>query len=268
MEQDISKNTFGTLYVVATPIGNLKDITLRALEIFKSVDMVACEDTRVGGFLLHHFEIKKPLVSYFQHSKMTKIDYIIDELKNGKNIALITDAGTPGISDPGQALIQKIRDIDHLSLPISHLNEKSSNDKLMNNEKCKIPIIPIPGVTALAAAVSVSGMVEKSFYFAGFLPKKKGRQTEFKFYKTLDCPIVVYESAMRLEKTLLDIQNFLGEETEVFISREITKMHEEYWGGNVSEIISDLKNHQMKGELVLIIKQIKAKKAKKEMSDK
>ncbi|MEI7792603.1 MAG: 16S rRNA (cytidine(1402)-2'-O)-methyltransferase [Candidatus Berkelbacteria bacterium] len=244
MEKEISDNLIGTLYVVATPIGNLKDITLRALEIFKSVDMVACEDTRVGGFLLHHFEIKKPLVSYFQHSKMTKIDYIIDELKAGKNIALITDAGTPGISDPGQQLVSQV-----------HLADAS------------IKVIPIPGVTALAAAVSVSGMVEKSFYFAGFLPKKKGRQTEFKFYKTLDCPIIIYESAMRLEKTLLDVQNFLGSETEVFISREITKMHEEYWGGNVSEIISDLKSHQMKGELVLIIKQIKAKKAKKEMSD-
>lgn len=244
MEQENPNNSFGTLYVVATPIGNLRDITLRALEIFKSVDMVACEDTRVGGFLLHHFEIKKPLVSYFQHSKMTKMDYIIDELKAGKNIALITDAGTPGISDPGQALISEI-------IKRQETNDNSAIQQLDN----KIKIIPIPGVTALAAAVSVSGMVEKSFHFAGFVPKKKGRQTQFKFYKTLDCPIIIYESAMRLEKTLLDIQNFLGEETEVFISREITKMHEEYWGGNVSEIISDLKNHQMKGEVTLIFKQ-------------
>ncbi len=222
----------GTLYIVATPIGNLEDITLRALRVLKEVDLIACEDTRVTRKLLDHFDIKNTTISYFQHSKLSKIEYIIDQLKQGKNIALATDAGTPGISDPGQALIARIQNTDN-----------------------RIQVIPVPGPSALTAAASVSGMIEKEFYFAGFLPKKKGRQTKFKELIKLNVPIVIYESANRLEKALGEIKIYFGAETKVFIAREITKMFEEYWGGSVDEIIKDLKNHQLKGEIVLVVKQ-------------
>ncbi|MFA6963294.1 MAG: 16S rRNA (cytidine(1402)-2'-O)-methyltransferase [Patescibacteria group bacterium] len=223
----------GTLYIVATPIGNLSDMTLRGLEILKSVDLIACEDTRNTGVLLKHFEISKPLVSYFQHSKIGKIEQLIQELKSGKDIALVSDAGTPGISDPGEYLISQIRD----QFP-------------------EINVIPIPGVSAVVAAASVSGLIDKEYYFAGFLPKKKGRQTKFKSFSTLDCPIVIYENALRLERTLKDVQTYLGEDTEVFIAREITKMFEEYWGGSVSIVLENLKKHTLKGEIVLIVKRL------------
>lgn len=239
----------GTLYIVSTPIGNLSDMTLRGLEVLKNVDMIACEDTRVTGNLLKHFEIKKPLVSYFQHSTLSKVEYLIDELKAGKDIALVTDAGTPGISDPGQELVARIR---YQVLGIKQEQEDHNTKYVIPNTDIKI--IPIPGVSALAAAASVSGMIEKEFYFAGFLPKKKGRQTKFKEFIGLTCPIVIYESAMRLERTLEDIKTYLGVETEVFIAREITKMFEEYWGGTVENVLTDLKKHQMKGEIVLIIR--------------
>lgn len=233
--------TQGILYIIATPIGNLQDITLRALETLKNADLIACEDTRVTGNLLKHFEVKKPLVSYFQHSSLSKTDYIIDQLKGGKAIALVTDAGTPGISDPGQELIARIR---------------IANAECQNNDE-KIRIIPIPGPSAMAAAASVSGMIEKEFYFAGFLPKKKGRQTQFKNLGQLNVPIVIYESAMRLERTLQDIRVYFGDEAEIFIAREMTKMFEEYWSGHADELLADLKNHQLKGELVLIVKSSK-----------
>lgn len=224
----------GTLYIVATPIGNLEDMSLRAIRVLKEVDLIACEDTRVTRHLLDHFEIKTPTVSYFQHSKLSKIEYLISELKVGKNIALVSDAGTPGISDPGEELVERIR-----------------------NEESGIGVVPIPGASALAAAASVSGMIEKEFYFAGFLPKKKGRQTEFKKLAALGVPVVIYESAMRIERTLNDIKEFLGENVEVFIAREITKMFEEYWGGRINEVIDGLSAHKLKGEIVLIIKSAK-----------
>lgn len=222
---------FGTLYVVATPIGNLGDITLRALQVLKLVDLIACEDTRHAGVLLKHFEIKKPLVSYFQHSRLSKLDYIANSLQDGQNIALITDAGTPGISDPGQELVNYILKLD-----------------------LGIKVVPIPGSSALNGAVSVSGMVEKEFYFAGFLPKKKGRQTKLKELANLSVPVVVYESANRLERSLGDILEYFGSKTEVFIAREMTKVFEEYWRGNIEELTATLNSHTLKGEIVLIIK--------------
>lgn len=224
-------NKAGTLFIVATPIGNRDDITLRALETLKFVDLIACEDTRHTGQLLAHYEIKKPLVSYFQHSQLSKVEQIIKELKNGKNIALVTDAGTPGISDPGQELIAKIYD-----------------------SKFEVHVVPIPGPSALAAIASVSGMIGKEFYFAGFLPKKKGRQTCFKKLSLLDCPVVIYESSNRLERTLEDIKTYFGPDSEVFIGREMTKMFEEYWGGGVDGVIQTLSEHQLKGEIALIVK--------------
>lgn len=239
----------GTLYIVATPIGNMGDITKRAIEVISSVDFVACEDTRVAGGLLHQLGIKKELVSIHQHSSDEKIGFIIHELEAGKSIAYISDSGTPGISDPGQKLIAQIRNsnVEIPALPTGRRN----NIEIKNSN---IQIIPIPGASAVTTAISVSGMVEKEFYFAGFLPKKKGRETKFKLLKLLSCSIVIYESAIRLERTLNDIQKHLGGETEVFIAREMTKKFEEYWGGNIVEIIGDLKNHKIKGEFALIIK--------------
>ena len=219
----------GILYIVATPIGNMGDITKRAVEILSTVDFVACEDTRVAGGLLHQLNIKKELIALHQHSSDEKINYLIRELEAGKSIAYVSDSGTPGISDPGQKLVAR-------------------------SKEQGVRIIPIPGASAVTAAISASGMVEKEFYFAGFLPKKKGRETKFKQLANLSVPIVIYESAPRLEKTLLDVKKFFDSDAEVFIAREMTKKFEEYWGGNVEEIISDLKNHKIKGEFVLIAK--------------
>jgi len=253
----------GTLFVIATPIGNLQDITLRAIEVLKSVDLIACEDTRVTGKLLAHFDIKKPMVSYFQHSKLSKVELIIEKLLNGENIALVTDAGTPGISDPGQELVSRIRQsvIARRGATKRSIDGEdcraSRGGGMARNDNSKVKIIPIPGPSALGAAASVSGLIEKEFYFAGFLPKKKGRQTFFKNASLFHCPIVVYESSLRLERTLNDIQKYLGDDTEVFIAREMTKMFEEYWGGPVGNVLGDLKNHQMKGEIVLMIKKLK-----------
>jgi 16S rRNA (cytidine1402-2'-O)-methyltransferase len=228
-------NKPGVLYVVATPIGNLEDITLRALRVLKEVDYIACEDTRHTGILLKHFGIEKPLISYFQHSKLEKVEYIIELLEAGKNIALVTDAGTPAISDPGVGLIAQIQ------------NPKS---KFQN----EIKVLPVPGASAMAAAASVSGLIEKDFYFCGFLPKKKGRQSQFKRLQAMGAPFVLYESANRLEKTLEDIRAYLGEGVKVFIAREMTKAFEEYWGGEISEVISSLKTHTLKGEVAVIVK--------------
>ena len=227
----------GVLYIVATPIGNLEDITFRAVRILEEVDVVLCEDTRVTHKLLTHYHLETKTMSYFQHSKLAKVDAIIKMLEEGTRMALVTDAGTPGISDPGQALIASIKDVDD-----------------------SIQIIPIPGPSALTAAASVSGMIEKEFYFAGFLPKKKGRMTKFKEFAKLDVPIVVYESANRLEKTLGEIRDYLGTNTEVFVAREITKMFEEYWGGKISTVLSELDQHTMKGEIALVIQKPRAKK--------
>ncbi|MEI8061150.1 MAG: ribosomal RNA small subunit methyltransferase I [Candidatus Berkelbacteria bacterium] len=241
----------GTLYIVATPIGNMGDITKRAVEILSTVDFVACEDTRVAGGLFHQLEIKKEMVSIHQHSSDEKIGFIIRELEAGKSVAYVSDNGTPGISDPGQKLVQMVREVCHPEFISGSNNEIP---KQVRNDNTNIQIIPIPGPSAVTAAISVSGMVEKEFYFVGFLPKKKGRETKFKWLKLLDCSIVIYESAIRLEKTLIDIQKYLGENTEVFLAREMTKKFEEYWGGNIAEIINDLKSHTIKGEFVIVAK--------------
>jgi len=234
------ENKHGTLFVVATPIGNLEDITLRAIRVLKEVDLIACEDTRVTKKLLDHYEIKTPTVSYFQHSKLSKIEYLIEQLKAGKDIALVTDAGTPCISDPGQALLQRLKEDTRYKIQDTNINN--------------IQVVPISGPSALTAAASVSGMIEKDFYFAGFLPKKKGRQTEFKRLSGLKCPIILFESAMRLERTLADFKLYFGSDCQVFVAREISKMFEEYWGGSVDVILAGLKSHKLKGEVVLIAK--------------
>lgn len=236
---------------MATPIGNLQDITLRAIETLKSVDLIACEDTRVSRKLLDHFGIKKPLISLHQHSDDRRISEIIESLNRGQNIAYITDSGTPGISDPGQKLVSQIRN------PKSEIlnNIQIQNSKFQtSNEAKKLNVISIPGPSAVTAAISVSGMVNKEFYFAGFLPKKKGRQTKMIELAKIEVPIVIYESALRLEKTLQDIEKYFGRDCEIFIAREMTKIYEEYFGGKVSDVLENIHSHKLKGEIVLLIK--------------
>ena len=214
----------GTLYVVATPIGNLEDITFRALRILKEVDLIACEDTRHTGILLQHYHIDKPLISFHQHSKLQKIELIKSELKNGKNIALVSDAGTPGISDPGGVLIAEAL-------------------------KSKIKVESIPGPSALTSIISIAGIRANQFLFLGFLPKKKGRQTLFNKIKELEYPIVFYESPFRIKKTLTDIETYLGDR-EVIIGRELTKKFEEILRGKISEIKEKVRPQ---GEFSIII---------------
>lgn len=219
----------GTLYVVATPIGNLEDITFRAISTLKKADLIACEDTRQTKKLLNRYKISKPLISYHQHSKLQKIDFIIAELKSGKNMVLVSDAGTPGISDPGGVLVQRAWEEG-------------------------IKIIPIPGACAAAAALSACGFAADQFLFLGFLPKKKGRQTLLTELKDEKRTIVLYESPHRLMKTLEDLGQYLGERT-ICVARELTKIFEEIKRGQIPEIFDFFKNHpeKIKGEFVICI---------------
>lgn len=212
------------LYVVATPIGNLGDITLRALEILKEVDLIACEDTRHTLRLLNHFEIKKPLISFHQHSKIQKVEQIISSINSGQKVALVTDAGTPGISDPGQTLI---------------------NTAYKDN----IRVVPIPGVSALTTLVSVSGLNNSEFEFIGFLPHKKGRQTKLKQIAQSHKPVIIYESPYRIKKLLNELQDVVGDQN-VVIGRELTKKFEEIYRGKISEVLLTIKE---KGEFVVIV---------------
>lgn len=215
------------LYVVATPIGNLEDMTLRALRILKEVDYVFAEDTRVTKKLLSHYEIDTKIYRYDEFSKMKQIPVIIDLLKEDKNIALVTDAGTPCISDPGYEVV----------------------DAALKED---IKVEAIPGASALTASASVAGINMRRFCFEGFLPKKKGRQTLFKKLNEEERTIVIYESPFRILKTLKDIENFMGVR-EVVIVREITKIYEEILRGTTSELIKKLEEKPIKGEIVLLI---------------
>jgi 16S rRNA (cytidine1402-2'-O)-methyltransferase len=220
----------GILYVVATPIGNLSDITLRALETLKKVDLIACEDTRVTAKLLNHYSIKKPLISYHQHSKLDKVGSIIDKLKEGNNIALVTDAGTPGISDPGNILV---------------------GEAIKEN----IAIIPIPGSSALATLVSVAGIDMQRFVFLGFPPHKKGREKYFKEIASLKYPVIYYESPYRIIKNL-ELLAFLAPQKNVIVGRELTKLFEEVIRGPVEFVAKSMnqKKAKIKGELVIIVR--------------
>jgi len=224
------------LYIVATPIGNLEDITLRALRILKEVDLIACEDTRHSRILLDHYEIKKPLISYFQHSKAAKLDKLVNLLREGKDIALITDAGTPGIADPGGVLVNQItRELD--------------NQRDWKPEG-QIEVIAIPGASAVVSALSISGFSTDEFVFYGFLPHKKGRQTKLKELATEKKLCVLYESPYRIKKLMDEILEFVGDR-EIVVCRELTKKFEEIYRGKVSEIIGEVKE---KGEFVIIVK--------------
>lgn len=216
------------LYIVATPIGNLEDMTLRGLRILKEADYIFAEDTRVTKKLLNHFEIDTTVYRYDEFSKMRQIPNMINLLKEGKDIALVTDAGTPCISDPGYEVV----DTAH---------------------KEGIKVVPIPGASALTAAASVAGISMRRFCFEGFLPKKKGRQTLLKELALEERTIMIYESPFRIEKTLRDIETFIGVR-EVVIIREITKIYEEIMRGTTTELIERLSKNPIKGEIVLLIK--------------
>ncbi|MDP4192203.1 MAG: 16S rRNA (cytidine(1402)-2'-O)-methyltransferase [Bacteroidota bacterium] len=216
-----------SLFIVSTPIGNLKDITLRALEVLKDVDFVVCEDTRVTGFLLNHYEIKKELVSFNAQSETSKIEYVLNRLRGGESCALVSDAGTPAISDPGARLI---------------------STAIRNN----IPIQAIPGVTAVITALSLSGLPTDSFVYEGFIPQKKGRQKKLQQLVNEERTIILYESTYRIEKLINELNEYMPERI-VVIARELTKKFEEVWRGKPSELLIGLKDKVLKGEFVVLI---------------
>lgn len=216
------------LYIVATPIGNLEDITLRAIRILKEVDYVFAEDTRVTKKLLNHLEIETTIYRYDEHTKQHQVENIVNLLKEGKNIALVTDAGTPCISDPGYEVV----------------------DEALKND---IKVVPIPGVSAMTAAASVAGVSMRRFVFEGFLPKKKGRQTLLKSFADEKRTIMFFESPHRVVRTLKDIEEFIGER-EVVLIREITKIYEEIVRGTTKELIEKFENKTLKGEYVIIVR--------------
>ena len=219
----------GTLFVVSTPIGNLEDITLRALKVLKEVDIIAAEDTRRTKILLTHYDIKIPLTSYFEYNKIYKGKLILEKLKEGKNVALVSDAGTPGISDPGYLLI------------------KQSIDE-------GIRVVPIAGISALNAALAVSGLPANKFTFLGFLPVKKNkRRVLLEKFKEREETLVIFESPYRIVKLLEDIKETMGDR-EIALCRELTKMFEEIFRGMVSNAIEEFsKRKSIKGEFTLIV---------------
>jgi 16S rRNA (cytidine1402-2'-O)-methyltransferase len=216
------------LYIVSTPIGNLKDITYRAVDILKSADLIAAEDTRHTRILCQHYDIPTPLTSYFEHNKIKKADYLLKLLGEGKNIALVTDAGTPGISDPGYHLIRLAKEQN-------------------------IPMTVIPGATALIAALSLSGLPCHKFVFEGFLPvKSAARRKRLELFKNEGGTIIVYESPHRIVKALEDIQDVLNDPV-VVCAREMTKKFEEVKEGAASALVQHFTHTQPKGEFVLLL---------------
>ena len=216
----------GILYLVATPIGNLEDITLRALRILKEVDLIAAEDTRNTLKLLNHFDISKPLVSYHRHNEEIKVDNLIEKLKNGENIAVVSDAGTPAISDPGEIIVK---------------------EAIKNN----ISVVPIPGACALINALIASGLDTKEFTFFGFLPlNKKLRKEKLTELKSETKTSIIYEAPHKLKNTLQDLEQFI-ENRKIVLARELTKIHEEFIRGTVGEIIN--KSDELRGEMIIVV---------------
>lgn len=219
-------------YVVATPIGNLGDITMRAIETLNNVDLILCEDTRVTKKLLDKYDIKKPTMSYHAQSKLAKTGKIFELLKEGKDLALVSDAGTPGISDPGAMLVSEIK--KHLSYGVD--------------------VIPIPGASAVITALSASGLPTHEFTFLGFLPHKKGRETLFKEIALAKRTYAFYESPHRILKTLESLAKFCPDK-KICIARELTKIYEEFKTGTASELLEYLKTNpvKQKGEFTVIV---------------
>lgn len=222
----------GKLYVVGTPIGNLEDATLRALRVLKEADAVLCEDTRVTRKLLAHYDISKDLISYHQHSKLTKVEKILELLEDGKTLALVTDAGTPGISDPGALLVSRVRD----KLPAVYIEA-------------------VPGPSALTAALSVAGMPIADFVFFGFLPHKKGREKLFAEIAETNRAVILYESPHRLRKTLESLAAHLSDKRMVAVVRELTKIHESVREGSARELADHYADNpaEVRGEIVVLI---------------
>ena len=216
------------LYIIPTPIGNLEDITLRALRILKEVDLILAEDTRTSSKLLKHYEISKKLVAHHQHNEHKSLDRVVEYIKAGETMALISDAGTPAISDPGFLLVREC---------IKH----------------DVEIECLPGATAFVPALVNSGFPCDKFVFEGFLPHKKGRQTRLKLLAVENRTVIFYESTHRLLKTLNQLSEFFGEERQVSVSRELTKMHEETVRGTVTEVIEYYNNNVTKGEIVIVV---------------
>ncbi len=217
------------LYIVATPIGNLHDISFRALEVLKKVDLILCEDTRITRKLLDRYNIKASTLSYHQHSKLKKIEYIISLLKQGKNLALVSDAGTPGISDPGSKLIAQVAPL-------------------------QIKIAPIPGPSAAIAAASVSGFSMDKFIFMGFPPTKKKRKKFFEEVIFSKYPVIFYESPYRILKTLKDLEDL--KDREIVVCREMTKRFEIIYRGKPEEIIKEIEQDKTRGEFVVIVNRL------------
>ena len=225
------------LYLVPTPLGNLKDITLRALEVLKEVDLILCEDTRTSQKLLQHYQINKPLTPYHQHNEHRVADHLVAQLQAGKKMALITDAGTPGISDPGFLLVRACI-------------------------QQGVTVNCLPGSTAFVPALINSGFSAQRFCFEGFLPLKKGRQTLLKLLATETRTIIFYESPVRLVKTLTDLSTYMGETRRASVSREITKMFEETRRGTLQELIAYFTQKPPKGEIVLVLEGRDEKRSK------
>ncbi len=218
----------GTLYVVATPIGNLEEISPRAVKVLQSVDLIACEDTRHTKKLLNYIGISRPLTSYYREKEQQKAKNLLQKLQDGKKIAMVSDAGTPGISDPGAILVNMAR-------------------------KAGIPIVPVSGPSALTTALSIAGLEDSRFFFAGFPPaRKKARKTFFKQLATLPWPIVFYESPHRIEQSLQDCQQCLGDR-QGMLFRELTKIHEEHRQGSLFELATGCTGKN-RGEFVVLVK--------------
>ncbi len=219
----------GTLYVVGTPIGNLEDITFRAVRILKSVDLIASEDTRHTGKLLHHFQATAPQISYHDHNTNSRIPELLENLHQGKAIALVTDAGMPGISDPGYELVKACIEAG-------------------------ITVVPIPGASAAITALSAAGLPTDRFVFEGFLPAKgKERKDRLEFLPSEARTIIFYEAPHRLRQTLQDLAEVLGKDRQIVLARELTKLHEEFWRGSVEQAIAVYTQREPQGEYTLVV---------------
>jgi len=216
------------LYLVPSPIGNLKDITLRALEILKSVDLILAEDTRTTSHLLNHYQVTKPITPYHQHNEHKVLQHLVEQLQAGKSMALVTDAGTPGISDPAFLLVRE-------------------------SIKADVKVECLPGATAFVPALVNSGIPTNRFVFEGFIPQKKGRQTLLKKLAEEERTMVFYESPMRLVKTLGDFCQFFGEARQCCVSRELTKVFEENKRGSLKDVHDYFKERGVKGEIVIVV---------------
>ncbi len=225
----------GTLYLVSTPIGNLEDITMRALRILREVDLIAAEDTRKTAILLGHYTIKKPLTSYFEHNEQMKTGFLLSELKAGKDIALVSEAGTPAISDPGFRIVAAAR-------------------------ADSIPVVPVPGPCAAVAALSASGMPVHRFAFEGFLPPKSGkRKTMLGKLREEERTLIFYESPYRVQAAVADMLEIFGDR-RASLARELTKIHEEFMSGTLAGIAAQLAGSVIKGEFTIVVEGLPAKK--------